>query len=83
MLIPDSQEAWEETIYRKVGPDNYEKLGGINEIRRNATNFNNQLERSFYQLIANQPFGSWFHSQRRTTITNPTTTWHVPGQNTY
>ena len=72
ILTPDSPEAWEETIYRKVGPDNYGKLAEINEIRRNATNFDNQLERSFYQLIANKPFGSWFHSQRRPLILDGT-----------
>jgi SAM-dependent methyltransferase len=72
ILTPDSPEAWEETIIRKVGLDNYVKLAEINEIRRNATDFDNQLERSFYQLIANKPFGSWFHSQRRPLILDGT-----------
>ena len=72
ILTPDSPEAWEETIIRKVGLDTYMELAEINEKRRNATDFDNQLERSFYQLIANKPFGSWFHSQRRPLILDGT-----------
>ena len=72
VLAPDTSDEWEAITLSKVGEAKYRRLGELNAGRQPNTVIDPEVDKAFYSLTAQKPFGAWIHSPRRALILDAT-----------